>query len=430
MEVTLDFELHAKQEEVFYDSARFKVVVAGRRFGKTTIAIFEIIKNAFQNKGSLSWFLSPTYTQSKMIAWRMLLSYLDPDVIVKKYEMELRLILEGGSEICLKGCDNEDSLRGVGVDFVVLDEYAQMKPTVWYEVIRPMLTDTKGSALFIGTPKGKNALWELWIKGQKQENDFKSWRFSTRDNPFIDPHEIDIAKQELPARHFRQEYEASFEDFKGLIYPEFNQDCIIKPIYLDKMFTYVGAIDPATTGTTGALKAIIDGDGRVIIYEEYYEQDKRASEVAQTIKEDIQWFIDPASASKTIQREGKLYSVYDEYADYGIRARPAENDVDAGINRVGEYFKKGKIKIFNTCKNLIWELERYHWSEQNESIGGQQKPKPYKMHDHLVDSLRYIVMSRTMTPSMEVPRKIPRGSVAAFLLEDELNANDWRNKYK
>ena len=269
--------------------------------------------------------------------------------------------------------------------------------------LRPALTDKKGWALFIGTPKGKDALFELFLKGQKNEDDFASFSFKTLDNPYIDPKEVEKARGELPGRYFRQEYEASFEDFTGLIYPEFNEkEHIINPAYLPIVYKRIGAIDPAISGITGVLKCAIDEKGDLIIYEEYYEANQRVSEIAQSIKEDdIRWYIDPSSSASTIRKEGKLYSLYDEYFDNGIRPDPAEHDVEAGINRVGEYFKQGKLKIFSSCTNLIYELERYHWAEEKETVSGMMKARPYKKNDHLCDCLRYLVMSRTQKSDLE-----------------------------
>ena len=216
-----------------------------------------------------------------------------------------------------------------------------------------------------------------------------------------------------------------------MIYPEFNRkDHIIEPRYIDKMFPRIGAIDPAISGTTGALKAMIDEDGNITIYDEYYQPNKRVSEVVPEIKEDgVKWVIDPASAAKNVQREGKLYSLYNEYFDYGIHADPAENDVSAGINRVAEYFKQNKIKIFSTCKNLINEIEHYHWSEERETITGIMQPKPFKNMDHLVDCLRYIIMSRPLNARIIIEPKVEKGSVADFMRQDEMRAKDWKAKY-
>ena len=426
----LTYKLHEAQLRILSDKARFKVLVAGRRFGKTILALTTIIVKALQKKSKI-WLVAPTYKQAEMIAWKMLQEMIPKELIVKKNEVKLELNLINGSEISLKGADNEDALRGVGLDFVVLDEYAQMKANVFQEIIRPMLTDTKGGALFIGTPKGKNTFFELYLKGRRHQDGFKSWIYKTADNPFIDKAEVEDARKQLNQTYFRQEYEASFEDFVGLIYPEFVKEHIIEPHYIDAMFPRIGAIDPAISGTTGVIKAYINEDGIITVYDEYYQADRRVSDVAPEIKEKgVSWFIDPASHSKNIRKDGMLYSLYDEYREVGIVARPAENDVDAGINRVGEYFKKDKIKIFSSCKNLLSELGNYHWAEERETVAGMVKPRPYKANDHLCDALRYLVMSRPHGEKIEIKPIMAKHSVAWFLEEDERKQNNWRAKWQ
>ena len=247
-----------------------------------------------------------------MICWQMLQDIVPREIIYKKNEAELWIELLNGSRIYLKGCDNEDSLVGVGLDFIVPDEFALYKPHVWPKILRPMLADTQGGALFIGTPRGKNTFYELYIKGQREDN-WESWQFPTSANPYIPLAEIEEAKETLPERLFRQEYEANFEDFVGLIYPEFNKLHIIDPFYIPTSYPRVGAIDTAVTGTTGVLKAAIDEDGVLFIYYEYYEANKRVSEVAEAIKEDnVRWFIDPQAHEKQVTKHEKLSRLYDE----------------------------------------------------------------------------------------------------------------------
>ena len=280
----LEIELHPAQFRVHQNKARFRVLVAGRRFGKTILAVNELIEFALQSKFPC-WYVAPTYRQAKMIAWDMLLAKIPKEIIEYKNEVDLEIKLIAGSPICLKGADNEDSLRGVGLGFVVLDEFAMMKPNVWPEIIRPMLTDTRGRALFIGTPKGKNSLWELWLKGRKHEGGFSSFCYKTLDNPFIDPEEISEAKNQLSERYFKQEYEASFEDYTGLIWPEFNyKQHVVEPYSLPSYCEKIGAIDPANTGTSAALFSSVDLNGTLVITGEYYEQNKRVSEVCESIK--------------------------------------------------------------------------------------------------------------------------------------------------
>jgi len=344
----------------------------------------------------------------------MLQDIIPAEIILKKNESELWVELINKSRISLKGCDNEDSLVGVGLDFIVPDEYALYKPHIWPKILRPMLSDRQGGSLFIGTPRGKNSFYDLYLKGQRDKEGWASWQFTTASNPFISKEEIEEARRTLPERVFNQEYLARFEDFVGLIYPEFNNDHIVKPTFLTKAFPRVGSIDPAISGTTGVLKAAIDEDGVLWIYEEYYEAGNRVSDISQEIKEeDISWVIDPASNAKNIRKEGKLYSLYDEYTDNNIHAEMGENDVDAGINRVAEAFKANKIKIFSTCKHLIYELERYHWSEEKTTVHGEMKPKPYHMNSHLADCLRYMVMSRQSKAEFKITQNVHPNSAWA-----------------
>ena len=406
------YKLHASQHQAFSDDARFIVIAAGRRFGKTVLAIYKAIKVALDTPKANIWFVCPTYRQAEMIAWKMLFELIPSQLIRSKNEVKLLVELVNGSEICLKGADNEDSLRGVSLDYCIMDEVSDMKRNVWQEIIRPMLTDRIGKALFIGTPKGKNHFWELFIKGQKQEDGFSSYKFTTADNPYIPRSEIKEAQSQLSERVFNQEYLASFEDYTGLIYPEFNQKThLIEPFNIPTHWETIGTLDPALTGTTASLMSAIDENGTLYIFEEYYQQNKRADEVASAIKQKAQtWYGDPAGKHKSINRNGVLFSFFDEYSDNGMYLLPAQNDL-AGINRVAEYFKSNRIKIFNHCKNLVYELERYHWSEERETNLGILEPKPYKSLDHLCDCLRYLVMAR------EEPSKLPKEPVKLFSVE-------------
>lgn len=390
------YKLHDSQHQAFSDDARFIVIAAGRRFGKTVLAIMKAIKVALEIPKANIWFVCPTYRQAEMIAWKMLFEMIPGQLIKNKNEVKLLVEIINGSEICLKGADNEDSLRGVSLDYCIMDEVSDMKKNVWQEIIRPMLTDRIGKAMFIGTPKGKNHFWELFIKGQRKEDGFSSYQFRTEDNPYISKSEIKEAKDQLSERVFNQEYLASFEDYTGLIWPEFeSKNHVIDSFEIPKNWEKIGTIDPAVTGTTACLMSAIDENGTLFIFDEYYEQNKRANEVADAIKGKVEtWYGDPAGKHKTISRNGILFSFFDEYSDNGIYLLSAQNDVSAGINRVAEFFKSGKIKIFKNCKNLVHEIERYHWSEERETSLGIMEPRPYKNMDHACDCLRYLVMSR------------------------------------
>jgi hypothetical protein len=214
----VELKLHPQrnQQLIQKSNARFKVIVAGRRFGKTIFAINELIRIALDNPNSRNYYVAPTYRQAKEIAWKMLFEFIPDELISSKNEVELNIELIQGATIALRGADNPESLKGVGLNFAVLDEYGAMKESVWDEVIRPMLIDSKGKAIFIGTPTGYNHFWKLYNK-EKDDPDYKSFHFKTIDNLAIDgmPEEVEKARQEMDPIKFSQEIEANFEALVG-----------------------------------------------------------------------------------------------------------------------------------------------------------------------------------------------------------------------
>src|SRR3990167_2029950 len=164
---------HKNQEQIIEDPARFKVIVCGRRFGKSTLAIYKILEDALMTKNGLFFYIAPTYRQAKMIAWQMLqeaLHTLPKELVKKTNESELSAIVGNNSQIFLKGADDPNALRGVGLNGVILDEFADMKAIAFDEVIRPALTDKKGWCWFIGTPRGFNHFYDVFNKAATQND--------------------------------------------------------------------------------------------------------------------------------------------------------------------------------------------------------------------------------------------------------------------
>ena len=415
----MEIILHRNQATVLESSSRFKVLAAGRRFGKTVLACIALFLSAIKVKNGTFWYVSPTYRQSKQIAWKILLRMIPAEYLIKKpNETELSFTFKNGTEICLKGADNMDSLRGSGLEGLVIDEFASIRysKSVWEEVLRPSLADKQGWCLFIGTPKGKDAFYDLWNKGQRKEEGYESWRFKTEDNPYIARSEIKEAREQLSDRFFRQEFEASFEDFTGLVWPEFSKSHIIDPFEIEEPTEKIGSIDPAMTGTTASLWAKQDREGMLYIVGEFYQQNVRVSDVAGALRGKAEtWYCDPSGKRKHSTKDGQLFSFFDEFSDNGMFLLPAQNDVNAGINRTAEYFRQNKVKIFRTCQNLLRELETYRWSEERETISGVIEPKPFKANDHACDCLRYLVMSRPDTPVKQ--RKLSYEEVSVIIAD-------------
>jgi predicted phage terminase large subunit-like protein len=216
----LKVELLPWQQEVFEDSSRFKVIAAGRRTGKSRLAAWKLIIEGLQCKRGHVFYVAPTQGQARDIMWQTLLEVGHP-VIASSHINNLQIKLVNGATIALKGADRPETMRGVSLSFLCMDEYADMKPEVWEQILRPALADQKGDAMFIGTPMGRNHFYDLFQYASISEDEqWKGWHFTSYDNPLLDEEEINAAKKSMSAFSFRQEFMASFEAAGGELFKE------------------------------------------------------------------------------------------------------------------------------------------------------------------------------------------------------------------
>lgn len=217
MSIAFDIELpglHANQRRVADSPARFQVMACGRRWGKTRLGALMCVVVAL--RGLRAWWVAPTYRTAN-VGWRQLKRLVQPIPGRDQNETIRQIALPGGGTVEVRSADDPDSLRGEGLDYVVMDECAFIKEPAWSEALRPALSDRQGRAMFISTPKGQNWFWRLWLRGQ-DGGEWASWRFPTSDNPFIEPSEIEAARQLLPDLTFRQEYLAEFLEGEGVVF--------------------------------------------------------------------------------------------------------------------------------------------------------------------------------------------------------------------
>lgn len=216
----LKVELLPWQQEVFEDSSRFKVIAAGRRTGKSRLAAWKLIIEGLQCKRGHVFYVAPTQGQARDIMWQTLLEVGHP-VIASSHINNLQIKLVNGATIALKGADRPETMRGVSLSFLCMDEYADMKPEVWEQILRPALADQKGDAMFIGTPMGRNHFYDLFqYANLSKDEQWKGWHFTSYDNPLLDEEEINAAKKSMSAFSFRQEFMASFEAAGGELFKE------------------------------------------------------------------------------------------------------------------------------------------------------------------------------------------------------------------
>jgi len=217
----LNFSLLAWQKEVFKDETRFKVVAAGRRCGKSRLsAVTLLIEGLNCPDGSAVMYVAPTMGQARTIIWD-LLHELGRPIIKSSHVNNLEITLINGKKILVRGADNPDSLRGVSLTYLVLDECAFIKQEVWEKILRAALSDKKGRALFISTPSGRNWFYDVFKLGQSEtDEEWKSWHKTTADNETIDPAEIEAAKRTLSSFAFKQEYLSSFDTAGADVFKE------------------------------------------------------------------------------------------------------------------------------------------------------------------------------------------------------------------
>jgi len=403
--------LSSAQNTVASDTTRFRVVVAGRRFGKTHLAIRELCWHA-REPDSEVWYVAPSYKMAKNIVWRKLKNRLQDLNWVKKHnETELTLHLKNGSTISLKGADNYDSLRGVGLDFIVLDEFADIDPEAWYETLRPTLSDKQGRALFIGTPKGiGNWAYEIYQNSIDNEG-WRSWTFTTEQGGNVPLAEIEAAKRDLDTRTFRQEYQATFETFAGRIYYAFDRQAnILKYEGNTPEVIYVGLdfnIDPMS-----ATVAHRTGDTLHII-DEVRLFSSNTQEMVQELKQrypktKIWVYPDPAGNQRKTSAGGHTDVTILTNAGFVVKCprvhTPVRDRINAVNSRLCDAVGIRRLFIDPKCKYTIEGLERQTYKE------GTSQPDKESGYDHMNDALGYMVdylfpVRRDIDPELMRPQR-------------------------
>ena len=383
--------LHQAQKIVAKDRHRFRVLNAGRGYGKTELAIQEIIGVTLAKSDRIVLFLGLTLKSTRDNVWDRLKKHLEP-VIVKTNEQRLDIITrtqdrKGTSKIVLRGWESIQSLRGQEYDFIVMDEVAHMRNfwIGWEEVLRPTLRVSRGGVLFISTPQGYNHFFDLYNEDKKNNKDWKSFHFTAYDNPFIARAEIEAAKKDMASDRFTQEYMGSFQKAEGLVYPEFQRfDHMITTEPKNITETFLG-IDFGYTNPTAILTIKKDLEGRFFVVDEWYKWGKTNAEVIEYCKsvKPNSLYPDPAEPDRI-----------KEMRQHGLYVKEVSKDIASGIDNVRELFKSGRLFIHERCLNLIGELESYAYPEKRGERNADEKP--IKENDHAMDALRYALISQGM----------------------------------
>jgi len=415
----MKIRLTIPQAAVYRDRNRFRVLVAGRRFGKTFLALPSLVKMA-DGVDREVWYVAPTYRQAKMIAWRKLKDFVGSRAR-KINESELSIDLDQGSRLCLKGADNYNSLRGPGLDGVILDEFADIAPEAWFEVLRPMLSDRLGSAMFIGTPKGRNHFYEL-AQSARTEPGWSYHSYTTLQGGNVQPTEIASAQRDLDERTFRQEYEASFENFSGVVYFGFDREKNVKPLTYDPlaplcwsldfnvnpMSSLICQIEDRTTRAdammgyrarnVNVLDEIVLPNSNVV--EACREFVRRAHLLAGGRLSGVQIYGDPAghatghvgASDWEIVRQFLAAEPSLRYAMNVPSRHPAVKDrVNAVNGMLCSHSGERRLFLDPKCKQLLKDFDQVTWKEDSNGNMTGEIDKSNSERTHTSDALGYLV---------------------------------------
>jgi len=390
----LNFQLLNWQKTVFTDNTRFKIVAAGRRCGKSRLSAVTLLIEALNcPEGSSVMYVAPTMGQARSIIWE-LLHDLGRPVIKSSHVNNLEITLLNERKILVRGADNPDSLRGVSLTYLVLDECAFIKDEVWQKILRASLSDRKGRALFISTPSGRNWFYDIFQLGQSGEDEeWKSWHFTTQDNETIDPKEIEAAKRTLSSFAFKQEYLSSFDTAGADVFKEQWFKTGKEPQY----GSYVVAIDLAgfedVAKNASAAKKKLDESAIAIV----------------KVTDDGDWFVHKVVHGRWDIRETAV-NILKTIRDYepiavGIERGALKNAVLPYLN---DLMRKNNIYAHiqdlthgnkKKADRVIWALQgrmehgrvTFNEDEDWDELKDQLMMFPTNgVHDDLVDALSYI----------------------------------------
>ena len=393
------------QKKVISNEARFRVLITGRRFGKTFLAINELAKFASKPNQRV-WYVAPTYRQAKAICWNVLKEKMIYHKWVKNINhSDLTITLKNNSQITLRGSDNEQSLRGVGLNFLCIDEFADVSQEAWYEVLRPTLSDTKGHALFCGSPRGfGNWSYELFKQGETNK-DWASFKYTTIEGGNVDQDEVEQAKQDLDIRTFQQEYEATFVNYSGMIYYNFSrQNNIIEKYQKETAILHIGLdfnVDPMS-----AVVCVIVNE-KIIVVDEIQIYSSNTQEMCDEIKnryknKQIVVYPDPSARQRKTSAGGFTDLSILKNAGFDVKCKNTAPLIRDRINAVNAKLKnvngKNSLFIVKSCKNVIKSIERQIYKE------GTHVPDKDSGYDHMNDALGYLIefnfpLRRNFAPS-------------------------------
>lgn len=407
--ITLNYAPMPHQLDLHTDEARFKVVVGGRRSGKTKSSFQELLKYALSHKDSLCWWVSPTYNEAREVGYSEFEYYeeqLAPAISLANKSL-MRVVFKNGAKIYFKGADRRDSLRGRGIDFLSADEIAFLDEDTWRKVLRPALADKQGKAVLTTTPNGRNWFHHMYVEVTRRvATAYKTFHWTSHENLLLTDAEIEDMRQDLSDLDFRQEILAEFITKAGQVYDDFSMDNILEDYSPDRNVDdiYIGCDFGYANPAAFTFMAVNRLSGKVIQFAEIIKSHTKIQVFKDQIVEilnhyripskEVVFYTDPAgngdeitSGESPVDYLRKFFTVINK----GSKIAP-------GVSLVRKFVRNaaGVRKFFVTknCPITISSLYGYTYAnptKNNSSI--KEEPLKDGINDHACDAIRYFFVN-------------------------------------
>lgn len=398
-------------QTVFHqDTRRFRIIVGGRRVGKSLCALHDTLAYCMSHPHALCWWVSPTLNDAREVAFEELKANMEEIAPAIRAMNETRMVIKfmNGSRLMFKGAENETSLRGRGLDRIVVDEAAFIKPLIWKRTLRPALLDKQGSAVITTTPNGRNWLHEHWEYANKYPNIWGAYHWPTSINPYIQSEELDAARAELSDIDYRQEFLAEFVSRAGMVYSDFSDNNIINSFTLTEYHDiYCGADFGFANPTAIAFLAVDRRDGRVTQFAEVYKSRHTIEQILQEIlKVCDQWrfhrtdikaiYSDPAGNAEELTSGVSPVDHLRMTGGFNVINRGSQ--INPGVALVRSFIKSAdntiRFRILNTCTQAIASFRGYAYDYFSMMDMVKEEPKKDGFHDHMCDAVRYFFINK------------------------------------
>jgi PBSX family phage terminase large subunit len=395
------------QKDIHLSPVRFKLIVGGRRVGKSKLAMQELIRHCLTTPNAMAWWIAPTYKDAKEIGFEEFVSIqkvLEP-ALQSVHHTSLHVKFINGSQIYFKGSDNVDSLRGRGLTFCVIDEAAFCYEDAWKKCIRPALSDKRGRAILISTPNGRNWFYNQFkYATYKSNNTWFAWHWPTSSNPLISTEDLQEARMELSDVDFRQEYLAEFVTKAGMVYDEFNEANIIEDFIPDRSRhdIYLGLDFGFASATAICFMAVDRATNKIYQFDELFLTRRDIGQVAFAIQNKlIKWkcgkpeaiYTDPAGNAEELTSG---LSPVDFLRKEGYQVLNKGTRIMPGLSQVRAYIRnaQGERRYFvdKRCVQTIKSFYGYTYRLVKDLP--TEEPEKDNIHDHMCDAVRYFFVNK------------------------------------